>query len=56
MAVILRLPDVLVVLLEISDGPAGVLRVARIQRILRLGRFLQILRKRGEARRKPCPN
>ena len=37
MAVILRLPDVLVVLLEISDGPAGVLRVPRIQRILRLG-------------------
>lgn len=42
--ILMLLPDVLVVLLEISDGPAGVLRVARIQRILRLGRFLQILR------------
>lgn len=41
---LMLLPDVVVVFLQIYDGPAGVIRLARIRRLLRLGRFIQILR------------
>ena len=45
-AIILRLvPDLIVVLLpDMADGPAGVFRMARARRVLRLFRFVQIVR------------
>ena len=50
-----RLPDVVVVFLQIYDGPAGVIRLARIRRLLRLGRFIQILRRRlGDLKTEKC--
>ena len=38
------IPDIVGMFLELDDGPAGILRVARSRRILRLFRFFQIIK------------
>ena len=38
------IPDILGMFLELDDGPAGILRVARSRRVLRLFRFFQIIK------------
>ncbi|CAK9014069.1 Potassium/sodium hyperpolarization-activated cyclic nucleotide-gated channel 3 [Durusdinium trenchii] len=43
--VLMLVPDLIVVLLpDMADGPAGVFRMARARRVLRLFRFVQIVR------------